>query len=99
MVNYGIFVRLEAREGKEADVEELLSQALDLVNEEAGTTVWFGVRFGPGSFAIFDAFAEAHDREDHLGGKVAAALMARSAELFKKPPVIEMADVLAAKLP
>jgi len=99
MVNCGLFVRMEAREGKEADVTDFLTQALDLVNEEAGTTVWYAVRFGPSSFAIFDAFEDNNAREDHLGGKVAAALMARSAELFKKAPVIEMADVLAAKMP
>src|SRR5713226_7607582 len=99
MVNYGLLVRLEAREGKEADVEEFLSQALDLVNEEAGTTIWFAVRFGPASFAIFDAFEEEHAREDHLGGKVAAALMARANELFSNKVVIEKLDVLAAKLP
>ncbi len=99
MVKCGLFVRLEAREGKEADVADFLTQALDLVNEEEFTPVWFALRFGPGSFAIFDAFESSDEREDHLGGKVAAALMARSAELFKTPPVIEMADVLAVKLP
>ena len=99
MVNVGLFVRLEAREGKEGDVEELLSSAIDLVNEEAGTTVWFAVRFSPSSFAIFDAFESSDAREDHLGGQVAAALMGRADELFKHKPVIEMADVLAAKLP
>jgi quinol monooxygenase YgiN len=99
MVNCGLFVRMEAREGKEEDVNAFLTQALDLVNEEEGTTVWFAVRFGPSGFAIFDAFESNDAREDHLGGKVAAALMARSAELFKKAPVIEMADVLAVKLP
>ena len=99
MVNFGIFVRIEAKEGKEADVEEFLTQALDLANEEEFTPVWFAVRFGPGSFAIFDAFESSDAREDHLGGKVAAALMARSAELFAQPPVIETADVLAVKLP
>jgi len=99
MVNYGLFVRLEAKEGKEADVEELLSQALDLVNDEPGTTLWFAVRSGPSSFAIFDAFEEDQDREDHLGGQVAAALMARANELFSNKVVIEKLDVLAAKLP
>jgi quinol monooxygenase YgiN len=97
MVNCGLFVRMEAREGKENDVAEFLTSALDLVNEEEGTTVWYAIQFSPGSFAIFDAFESSNEREDHLGGKVAAALMARSAELFKKAPVIEMADVLAAK--
>ncbi len=99
MVHYGLLVRLEAREGKETDVADFLAQALDLVNEEAGTTVWFAARFGPASFAIFDAFETSDAREDHLGGKVAAALMGRADALVAKKPVIETLDVLAAKLP
>ena len=47
MVSYGIFVRLEAKEGKEEDVAEFLTGALDLVNEEEGTTVLYAVRFSP----------------------------------------------------
>jgi hypothetical protein len=34
-----------------------------------------------------------------LNGQVAAALMAKAADLFSKPPAIEKVDVLAAKLP
>ncbi len=99
MVHYGLLVRLEARPGKESDVEEFLVQALDLVNEEPGTATWYALRFGPSSFGIYDTFEESNDREDHLGGKVAAALMGRADELFTHKPVIEMLDVLAAKLP
>ena len=76
-----------------------VAQALDLANDEPGTTTWFALRFGPGSFAIFDAFESSDEREDHLGGKVAAALMARANELFSNKVVIEKLDVLAAKLP
>jgi quinol monooxygenase YgiN len=99
MVNVALLVRLEAKPGKEGDVETFLTEALGLVLEEPKTTTWFALRFGPSSFGIFDAFPNNNSREDHLGGKVAAALMARAPELFVKQPVIEMVDVLAAKLP
>ena len=33
MVNCGVFVRLEAKEGKEADVQDLLTGALDLPSD------------------------------------------------------------------
>jgi quinol monooxygenase YgiN len=99
MVTVALLVRLEAKPGKEGDVETFLTEALDLVQAEPDTTTWFALRFGPSSFGIFDAFPDNDGRQDHLGGKVAAALMARAPELLAKQPVIEMVDVLAAKLP
>ena len=99
MVKLGLMVRLEARPGKEADVESFLRQGLALVQEEPATTAWFALRLGPTTFGIFDAFPDESGREAHLAGKVAAALMARADELFSQPPKIEKVDVLAVKLP
>jgi quinol monooxygenase YgiN len=94
-----LFVRLQAKSGKEADVAQFLVSAVPLVQAEPGTTAWFALRFGPSSFAICDAFPGEAARHAHLSGRVAAALMARAPELFAKPPTIEKADVLAEKLP
>jgi quinol monooxygenase YgiN len=69
------------------------------VEEEPATTAWFGIRLGPSTFGIFDAFPDEAGRQAHLSGKVAAALMTNAAELFAEPPSIEKVDVLAAKLP
>jgi quinol monooxygenase YgiN len=99
MVKVALYVRLEALAGKEEEVASFLTGALPLVQAEAGTTAWFAIRMGPSTFGIFDAFADESGRNAHLNGKVAAALMARAAELFAKPPAIEKIDVLAAKLP
>ncbi len=99
MVKLALYVRLEAKPGKEKDVEQFLRSGLSLVNEEPATTAWFGLRLGPSTFGIFDAFPDEDGRQAHLSGKVAAALMARADELFSKPPSIEKVDVLAAKLP
>jgi quinol monooxygenase YgiN len=99
MVNVALFVRLEAKPGKEAEVENFLRSGLPIVAEEPATVAWFGLRLGPSTFGIFDAFPDEAGRQAHLNGRVAAALMAKASELFAQPPVIEMVDVLAAKLP
>jgi len=94
----GLFVRLEAKPGKEAEVAQFIESALPLVRAEAKTTAWFGIRLGPSTFAIFDAFPDESGREAHLNGKVAAALKTKAGELLAKPPSIEKIDVLAEKL-
>ena len=99
MVKVALFVRLEAKPGKESAVESSLMSGLPLVMEEPATTAWFGIRLGPSTFGIFDAFPDDAGRQAHLSGKVAAALMAKAGELFSQPPSIEKVDVLAAKLP
>ena len=99
MVKFGLLVRLEAKPGKEAEVESFLRGALPAVQQEPGTTAWFALRLGPSTFGIFDAARDEAGRQAHLNGQVAAALMARASELLAQPPVIEKAEVLAAKLP
>jgi quinol monooxygenase YgiN len=94
-----LLVRLEAKPGKEAEVESFLKSGLALVQEEPETTVWFAIRMGQSTFGIFDAFPDESGRKAHLNGKVAAALMAKASDLLAQPPVIEKVDVLATKLP
>lgn len=99
MVKVALFVRLEAKPGKEEEVANFLRSGLALVEEEPATTAWFGIQLGPSTFGIFDAFPDDEGRQAHLTGRVAAALMANAADLFSQPPAIEQVDVLAAKLP
>jgi quinol monooxygenase YgiN len=99
MLKTALFVRLEAKPGKEKEIADFLRSALPLVNAEPATTVWFGIQLGPSTFGIFDAFPDEAGRQAHLTGKVAAALMAKASELFSQPPSIENVDVLAEKLP
>lgn len=98
MVTVGLFVRLEAKAGKEEEVAQFLKSALPLVMDEPGTVVWFAVRLGGSSFAIFDAFPSDAGRQAHLAGAVAAALTANADELLAAPPAIESVDMLAVKL-
>ena len=99
MVKVALLVRLEAKPGKEAEVQSFLESGLSIVQEEPATIAWFAIRLGPSTFGIFDAFPDEAGRQAHLSGRVAAALMAQASELLAEPPVIEQVDVLAAKLP
>jgi len=98
MVTVALFVKLEAKAGKESEVENFLRGGLAIVQQEPATTAWFAIRMGPSTFGIFDAFPDEAGRQAHLSGRVAAALMAKAPELLAKPPAIEKVDVLAAKL-
>ena len=99
MVTTALYVRLDAKAGMEAEVENFLRGGLAIVQQEPATTAWFAIRMGPSTFGIFDAFPDEAGRQAHLSGRVAAALMAKASELLARPPAIEKVDVLAAKLP
>ncbi len=96
MENLALFARLEAKPGKEKEVENLLRSALAIVQEERGTTTWYAFRIGPTSFGIFDAFPDETSRQAHLTGKVVDALNANAA-LFAKAPEISKLDILASQ--
>ena len=99
MTNVALWVQLEAKKGKEAEVEKFLRDGLSFVNNEPATVTWYALKLGPTSYAIFDTFSDNKGREAHLAGQVAKALKERASELFSQPPTIERIDVLAAKLP
>jgi quinol monooxygenase YgiN len=93
-----LWVRLEAKPGKEAEVESFLKSGEALVQQEPETMSWFAIRMNQSTFGIFDTFADDHGRQAHLSGKVAEALMAKAPDLLAKPPAIEQIDVIASKL-
>lgn len=97
MNRYAILARLEAKPGKEADLENFLKSALPLAQAETGTTTWYSWRIGSTTFGIYDTFADEAARKAHLNGPIAAALMARTGELLAVPPTLEMLDILAEK--
>ncbi|MGH9129191.1 MAG: putative quinol monooxygenase [Acidimicrobiales bacterium] len=99
MVKVGLWVKMEARPGKEDEVDAFLRSAQAIVEGEPATTAWFAIRLSPSTFGIFDAFPDDAGRDAHLNGQVAAALMAKADELLSVPPSIEKLDVLASKLP
>jgi quinol monooxygenase YgiN len=99
MVTKGLLVRLEAKPGKEDELETFLNSGLALAQDEPATIAWFAIRLGPSTFGIFDVFPDSAGRDAHLNGRIAAALMAKAPDLLAAPPNIEKIDVMAAKLP
>ena len=99
MLKHSLFVRLEAKPGKEKDVAAFLMQGLELANQETTTPVWFALQISPTTFAVFDAFSDEAGRQNHLNGPIAKALMTNAPTLLASAPVIERIDVLGAKLP
>ena len=99
MITRALFVRLEARPGKENDVAAFLQAGLLLAQEESTTPLWFALQLGPSTFGVFDAFADEAGRQAHLNGPIAQALGANASKLLARAPSIERIDVLGAKLP
>jgi quinol monooxygenase YgiN len=97
MFTCSLFVRLEAKPGKEEEVAAFLKQAVQLATEERTTPLWFALRLGKSTFAIFDAFRDEAGRQAHLNGPIAQALFAQAPQMLAAPPAIERLDVLGAK--
>jgi quinol monooxygenase YgiN len=97
MVKFALLARLEAKPGKEQEVENFIKGALPLAQQETETISWFALRIGPSTFGIFDTFETEDGRKAHLGGEIAKALMAHAPELLASDPVIEQVDILASK--
>jgi quinol monooxygenase YgiN len=98
MVRVALLAQLHPKPGNEAELAAFLEGALPLANQEPRTTVWFALKLGPSSYAIFDAFPDEAGRQAHLSGPIAKALMAKAGELLSEPPRIDPVDVIAAKL-
>ena len=97
MVTKGVYARLEAKPGKEKEVEEFLKSALPLAQAEPATKTWYAIKMGPSTYGIFDTFPDESGRQAHLSGKIAAALMAKAPELLAEPPDLKMIDIFADK--
>jgi len=92
-------VKLVAKDETADEVSAFLAGAVSLANAESGTVVWYALRTDPTTFWIVDAFASETDRQAHINGPIAAALVANAERLLAAPPEILPADVLAAKVP
>lgn len=94
-----LVVRMVAKDETADEVSQFLTGAVDLANEEAGTVAWFALRTDETTFWIVDAFPSDTERQAHLNGPIAAALLANADRLLAEAPAIHPAHVLAAKVP
>lgn len=95
----GLLVIMKAKEGKSKTMESFLEVGKQLVADEPGTVAWYALKLDNTTYAIFDTFAENMERDAHLRGKMAKALM-KNAPVFLegfKTSDIQKIDVLYAK--
>ncbi len=91
METLALVVRLEARSGKEREIEHLFET---LRENQAGYT-WYALRSGPSSFTMVAVFSDESDRAALLTGSFAQSLLLRGSELLVEAPRIELADIVA----
>jgi quinol monooxygenase YgiN len=99
MSKVAIWAELEAKPGKEKEVEDFLKSAQALAEKESETITWYAVKLGGSKFGTFDTFADDKGRDAHINGEIAKALFGKAKDLLAKDPVIHKIDVLAAKVP
>lgn len=97
MNRVSIWAQLEAKPGREKDVENFLKSAQQMAEREKETISWYAIKMGPGKYGIFDTFADDHGRNAHLNGEIAKALFAKAEELLAKPPEISKPEIIAVK--
>ncbi|MFL6429309.1 MAG: putative quinol monooxygenase [Acidobacteriaceae bacterium] len=97
MVKLAIWATVQAKPGKEAQVEAFLKSAQPLAEAEPGTVSWYALNLGGGRFGIFDTFNDEAGRDAHLNGEIAKALMAYAKELLAGDPQINKIEILVAK--
>ena len=97
MEELAIWAYLEAKAGKEKELEEFLKSAQPLAEREPGTVAWYAVKIGPSQFGIWDTFADEAGRDAHLNGDIAKALFAKAKDLLAKDPQIHKPEIIAAK--
>jgi quinol monooxygenase YgiN len=97
MSRVSIWAQLEAKPGKEKELEAFLKSAQPLAERERETISWYAIKMGPGKYGIFDTFADENGRNAHLNGEIAKALFAKAKDLLAQPPDIAKPEILAVK--
>ncbi|AUP81238.1 putative quinol monooxygenase [Flavivirga eckloniae] len=97
--NKGLLVIMNAKAGNSEAVEHFLKAWQQLIDDEPKTLSWYAFKLDDTTYAIFDTFAEDSDRDAHLKGKVAAALMENAPVILKdfEATAIQKIDILASK--
>jgi quinol monooxygenase YgiN len=97
MKNLGLLVTVVAKNGKEKEVSQFLSSAVELANQENKTITWYAFQIDNATFGVFDTFENQQGRDAHLNGEIAKALMANAEILLSEAPSIKKLDILASK--
>ncbi len=95
-VTKGLLMTFPPRRDHESDVEDFLSEAQPMVEEEGGTTAWYALRMPTGEYGTFDVFPSSWARLRHLSGRVPRELLGRGRSMLAGIPSVHLLDVVAA---
>ncbi len=97
MKKLGLLVTVKAKNGKEETVSNFLANAVGLARQEDKTLTWYAFQIDNSTYGVFDTFETEEDRDAHLTGEIAKALMASAGELLSEAPKIEKINILSSK--
>ncbi len=98
MPTVALVVKMVAKAETANELSQFLAGAVEMANAESGTPVWFALHTDDVTYWIVDAFPSDTERQTHLDGPIAAALMTNADRLLASPPEILKANVLASKI-
>lgn len=96
-ITVGLLALLQAKPGREDELEAFLAAGRQFVEQEPETLVWYALKLGGGAFGIFDAFDDEDGRNAHLNGRIPAALAEIAGDLLVEDADIRPVDIIAAK--
>jgi quinol monooxygenase YgiN len=99
MAKFTLLVELQAKPGKESEVEAFLEKEATLVRGEPGTISWHATKVEgeAGVYRIFDTFDTEAAREAHLNGEAGQELVEKAEALFSVAPKVYRLQVVAQK--
>jgi quinol monooxygenase YgiN len=99
MAKFALLVELNAKPGKETEVEAFLEKEATVVRGEPGTLSWHAAKVEgePGVYRVFDTFNDEAARETHLNGKAGQELVEKADELFSPAPKVSKLQIVAQK--
>ncbi|WP_010164535.1 putative quinol monooxygenase, partial [Sphingomonas sp. PAMC 26617] len=81
-----LLIEMNAKPGKEAEVEAFLAKEASLVAGEPGTLTWHAAKIEgeTGVYRVFDTFVDEAARDAHLNGPAGQEFFDKAGELFSE---------------
>ncbi len=89
MAKFALLVEMNAKPGKESEIEAFLEKEASLVRGEVGTLSWHAAKVEgeTGVYRVFDTFDDEAAREAHLNGEAGQEFVEKAGELFSEAKI------------